>query len=206
LRNLQRFKVPTETKGFLTISAERQNEMSAAVKRTACNSNITAQDDDPADPGRRRVLAGLLTAYTASLIPWALGQPVESPDHGAFVAVSAILVGHRSLDVVQAKRYYDALTADDPDFPAAAGKLLALINERKIDPLLLQSVLDTERSVLAPLPRKIATAWFMGIVGSGEKARCLAYETALDNVIVADVLKPPTYAYGVYGSWSKKPT
>ncbi len=60
-------------------------------------------------------------------------------------------------------------------------------------------------SPLAALPRKIATAWFMGIVGSGEKARCIAYESALNAVIVQDVLKPPTYAYGVYGSWAKKP-
>lgn len=170
------------------------------------DSNDAAGNGGLADPGRRRVLAGLLTVYTASLIPWALAQPVESSGHGAFVAVSAILVGRRSLDAAQAKRYYDALSADDPGFPDAAGKLLALINERSIDPLQLQGVLDTEHSALAPLPRKIATAWFMGIVGSGEKARCLSYETALDNVIVADVLKPPTYAYGVYGSWAKKPT
>lgn len=81
-----------------------------------------------------------------------------------------------------------------------------LINERKIDPLDLQKVLDAEHPELAPLPRKIATAWFMGIVGSAEAARCLAYETALNAVIVADVLKPPTYAYGAYGSWARKPT
>ena len=45
----------------------------------------------------------------------------------------------------------------------------------------------------------------LGVVGSGEGARCVAYETALNAVIVADVLKPPTYAYGAYGSWSAKP-
>lgn len=172
----------------------------------ADDASDSAENGGVADPERRRLLAGLLTAYTASLIPWALAQPVENDSHGAFVAVSAILVGRRSLDAVQAKRYYDALSADDPRFSTAAGRLLALINERRIDPLQLQSVLDTGHSALAPLPRKIATAWFMGIVGSGEKARCLAYETALDNTIVADVLKPPTYAYGVYGSWAKKPT
>jgi len=88
----------------------------------------------------------------------------------------------------------------------AVRALLALINERKIDPLRLQKVLDAERSPLATLPRKIVSAWFLGIVGSGEQARCIAYETALNAVIVADVLKPPTYAYGVYGSWEKKPT
>jgi hypothetical protein len=44
----------------------------------------------------------------------------------------------------------------------------------------------------------------MGIVGSGDKARCLAYETALNAIVVEDVLKPPTYAYGTYGSWTRK--
>jgi hypothetical protein len=45
----------------------------------------------------------------------------------------------------------------------------------------------------------------MGIVGDGAKARCLAYEKALNAVIVADVLKPPSYAYDAYGSWAAKP-
>lgn len=155
---------------------------------------------------RRTLLAGLLSAYTASLIPWALAQPVSDEYRGAFAAVSALLAGRQSLDGAQAARLYDALKADDAGFPSATRSLLALINERKIDPLDLQKVLDAEHPELAPLPRKIATAWFMGIVGSAEAARCLAYETALNAVIVADVLKPPTYAYGAYGSWARKPT
>ena len=55
------------------------------------------------------------------------------------------------------------------------------------------------------LPRSIVTAWCLGIIGQGESARCIAYETALNAVIVADILKPPTYAYGVYGTWQSKP-
>jgi len=160
----------------------------------------------PPDPSRRQLLGGLLGAYAASLIPWALAQPVADADRGAFAAVSALLAGRQSLDAVQATRLYDALATDDAGFPAAVRALLALINERKIDPFRLQKVLDAERSPLATLPRKIVSAWFLGIVGSGEQARCIAYETALNAVIVADVLKPPTYAYGVYGSWEKKPT
>ncbi|PUA19857.1 sugar dehydrogenase complex small subunit [Glaciimonas sp. PCH181] len=164
-----------------------------------------AESAAPSSLGRRTLLVGLLSAYSASLIPWALAQPVADADQGAFVAVSAILAGRQALDAVQAKRLYDALTADDSAFPAAARALLALINERKIDPLALQKTLDDEHSPLAAVPRKIVTAWCMGIVGDGEKARCIAYETALNAVIVEDVLKPPTYAYGVYGSWAKKP-
>lgn len=160
----------------------------------------------PLNRRRRALLAGMLSAYAASSIPWALAQPVDDGAHGAFVALSALLAGRQALDQVQARRLYDALAADDPGFPAAAQALLALINGRAIDPLQLQQVLDTEQSVLAPLPRKIVTAWFLGIVGNGDTARCLAFETALNAVIVADVLSPPTYAYGPYASWARKPT
>lgn len=157
------------------------------------------------DPSRRRVLAGLLTAYTATLIPWALAQAVPDEQRGAFAAVSAILVGRPSLDAAQASRTYEALVADNAHFPVDVQALLALVNERHIDPLQLQGVLDAEHPALASLPRRIMSAWVLGVVGSGEHARCIAYESALDAVIVADVLKPPTYAYGAYGSWSAKP-
>jgi hypothetical protein len=159
----------------------------------------------PSDPTRRTLLAGFLGAYVASLIPWALAQPAADADRAAFMALSAILAGRQSLDAALAARLYDALAADDANFPSAARSLLAQINERKIDPLQLQKTLDDEKSPLAPLPRKIVKAWYMGIVGSDERARVIAYENALNAVIVSDILKPPTYCYGVYGSWAKKP-
>ncbi len=167
--------------------------------------NVAASRDVPDDPSRRRLLAGLLTAYTASLIPWALAQPAPRADLGAFTALSAILVGRQALDAAQVARLYDALVAVHPNFAADVQALLAVVNERHIDPLQLQGVLDGEHSPLAPLPRQILGAWALGVVGSGENARCVAYETALNTVIVADVLKPPTYAYGTYGSWTVKP-
>jgi hypothetical protein len=166
---------------------------------------VSANRHDPVDPSRRRLLAGLLTAYTASLIPWALAQPAPRADRGVFTALSAILVGRQALDAAQASRLYDALAYAHPNFPADVQALLALINQRQIDPLKLQRILDAEQSALTPLPRSIVTAWALGVVGSSEGARCVAYETALNAVIVADVLKPPTYAYGAYGSWASKP-
>ncbi|MBB1635576.1 sugar dehydrogenase complex small subunit [Cupriavidus sp. UME77] len=165
---------------------------------------ISTKDAEP-NCARRALLAGLLSTYTASLIPWALAQPVANGDQGAFLALSAIIAGRQTLDGALAKRLYQALTDDDAKFPAEARQLLALIDERKIDPLQLQQVLDSEQSPLATLPRKIATAWFMGMVGSGDNVRTIAYENALNAVIVSDVLKPPTYCYGVYGSWAAKP-
>jgi hypothetical protein len=158
------------------------------------------------DSARRLVLAAVAGTYASSLIPWALAQPVRDADTGAFVALSALLVGRPSLDPALARRLYEALAADNAGFPASAQALLAFINEHKVDPSQLQPVLDAAKSPLAALPRTIMTAWCLGIVGSGDKARCLAFEDALNARMVADVLKPPTYAYGPHGSWSRKPT
>jgi hypothetical protein len=173
--------------------------------RSARQSLSTVAEPVPPDPQRRLALAAVAGAYAASLIPWALAQPVNDARNGTFTAVSAILVGRTTLDADLGRRLYEALAADDPGFAAAAQALLAFINERKVDPLQLQQVLDNEKSPLAGLPRKIVTAWCLGIVGSGATARCLAFENALNAQMVADVLKPPTYAYGPYGSWSRKP-
>ncbi|HEX7389077.1 MAG TPA: sugar dehydrogenase complex small subunit [Acidiphilium sp.] len=151
------------------------------------------------------VLAGFVAAYSASLIPWALAAPVSDAGHAAFLAMSAIIAGKQTLDPALAQRLYDALAADNPAFPKQAQSLLSFVEAGKIDPLVLQKTLDEQKSPLAKLPKKIASAWFLGIVGEGEKARCIAYENALNAVIVSDVLKPPTYAYGAYGSWSRKP-
>ena len=56
----------------------------------------------PPGPARRTLLAGFASAYTASLIPWALAQAVADADQGAFLALSAILAGRQSLDAAQA--------------------------------------------------------------------------------------------------------
>lgn len=159
-----------------------------------------------ANPGRRRVLAGMLGAYTASLIPWAVAAPVTGPAHGTFLALSAILVGRTALDAPLGNRLHAALVAASPRFDTDAQALLTLIDSQHLDPAKLQATLDASHSPLAPLPRRIMRAWCLGLVGEGESTRCIAYEDALDAVMVADVLKPPTYAYGPYGSWSKPPT
>jgi len=159
----------------------------------------------PLNPGRRMVLAGLLSASAAALIPWALAEPVANAEQGAFLGVSAMLVGRQVLDPALAKRLYDALVAQDAAFPANVRALLALINAQGLQAAGLQQALDTAQSPLAALPRQIASAWYLGIVGTGEAAVCVAYEQALNAAVVADVLKPPTYSYGAYGSWARKP-
>ena len=151
------------------------------------------------------VLAGLLSVSAAALIPWALAEPVADAEQGAFLGVSAMLVGRQVLDPVLTRRLYDALVAQDAAFPANVRALLALINGQGLQADGLQAALDAAQSPLAALPRQIASAWYLGIVGTGEAAVCVAYEQALNAAVVADVLKPPTYSYGAYGSWARKP-
>lgn len=147
----------------------------------------------------------MLGAYVASLIPWALAQPAPSAARGRFVALSAILVGRPVLDATLAARLHDALDASRPRLAADLQALLSLIEVRSIAPENLQPVLDQQFPELATLPRQIVRAWTLGVVGEGYDSRCLAYEAALNAVIVADVLEPPTYAYGAYGSWARRP-
>lgn len=155
---------------------------------------------------RRVVLAGLLTAYTASLIPWALAQSAPDADRGNFLALSALIAGRQSLDNELAMAYYDAIVTADPDFPAGVTATLALINDQSIDPVQLQALLDEQYPHLAGVPRKIATAWFLGMVEAQEGTRVLAYEQALNAQMVNDVLMPPSYCHGGYGNWANKPT
>lgn len=159
----------------------------------------------PFNPGRRLLLAAMLSAPVAALIPWALAEPVDDPGHGAFLGVSALLVGRLALEPGLASRLYGALVAQDAQFPGQVGALLAQINQQSLTAATLQPALDAAQSPLASLPRQIAGAWFLGIVGSGERAVCVAYEEALNATIVGDILKPPSYADGAYGSWASKP-
>jgi hypothetical protein len=158
-----------------------------------------------ASPSRRVVLAGMVSAFAATLIPGAGAETAPAAGRDAFLALSAIIAGPRAVDGPLARRLFDALQADDPSFAASAGTLLNLVNEQHLDSSGLQQVLDAGHPELAALPRRVASAWFMGIVGKGEKARCVAYESALGSVIVADRLRPPTYAYGPYSSWAAQP-
>jgi hypothetical protein len=154
-------------------------------------------------PERRRVLVG---AIAGAFVPCVFSAKTDAnTEQASFLGVSAFLTGSDTLDPQQARRLYAALDADDAGFPARMRELLALLDSRKPDPLRLQQMLDDEKSPLAGLPRMIASAWWLGIVGDNDKARCVEFEKALNAQLVADVLKPPTYAYGAYGSWARKP-
>jgi hypothetical protein len=154
---------------------------------------------------RRSFVTAAAAAYALSFIPPARSAPADDAGREAFMATSMVITGRDTLDAAQSARLYDALAGDDAKFADGMRALAALLDQQKIDPLQLQHLLDTTHPELAPLPRRIATAWFTGIVGEGEGARCVAYETSLMYVITNDRLRPPSYCYGVYGSWAEKP-
>jgi hypothetical protein len=158
-----------------------------------------------AGPDRRTLLTGLTATYLFSHVPAVIAQPADAGARDAFMAVSRILTGRPSLDIDQAARLYDALAADSPGFAADVQALRSFMDERRIDPAQLQSTLNAEQSPLTAVPRSIVKAWYTGIVGEAERARCVTFETSLMHVAVADRLNPPSYCYGSYGSWMDQP-
>ncbi|MDR3529226.1 MAG: sugar dehydrogenase complex small subunit [Rhodopila sp.] len=161
---------------------------------------------DLRDPVRRALLATALAAYASTSVRWASAAPAGDRGQDAFLAASKFLTGRSSLDPQQAARLYDALTSADPQFSAGVQALTALIDQQKVDPLNLQQMLDGQHAAFAALPKKIATAWYIGVVGDDENAKAVTFETSLMSVITSDYLKPPSYCYGAYGSWVGKPT
>jgi Membrane bound FAD containing D-sorbitol dehydrogenase len=162
------------------------------------------QDYKP-DLQRRTLLTGIAAAYLSSFVPPAIAQPVSHTGPAIFLNISTFLTGRSSLDVEQSARLYEALAADISEFEAGVRSLLALVADRQIDAAHLQQILDTENSPLASLPRKIVTAWYMGVVGEGGATRCVTFETSLMYQVVADRLKPPSYCHGAYSSWMEAP-
>lgn len=161
---------------------------------------------------RRLLLTSILASYASSFIPWTLAgaqTPASAPASANvlddFLSVSQLITGHATLDAAQAKRLHDGLVATMPSFAEQLSALAAFVASNKPAAHDLQTSLDAANAPFAKLPAQIATAWYIGVVGSGAAARCVTYESSLMNIVVADRLKPPSYAYGPYGSWGRNP-
>lgn len=154
---------------------------------------------------RRSLLLTFVFGYTASSMPRALAASTDTVAYTDFLTVSKFLAGQASLDPSLAARLFAALSQHESGFGQQVQTLRNVIDDRRIDPMQLQTILDNEKSPVSALPRKIATAWVLGIVGEGEDARCVAFEDNLTNVVVKDKLAPPSYCFGAYGSWAQKP-
>lgn len=154
---------------------------------------------------RRAVLRGLaglplLALAGARIDPAWADSPAASGD---FSAVSTALTGHASFDPPLLNALYAAFGAQDAQFDERLGRLALLLRGTPADAL--KPVLVGKNADLVTLPADLLTGWYLGIVGKGEHSVCVAYASNLSNRLVADVLRPPSYAYGAYGSWSHKP-
>lgn len=155
---------------------------------------------------RRHLLGGVLAAGAVQLAPlsWA-AAPAEPTASGAFLALSQYLTERSNLSPRMAARLQAGWQALDSAFAANVEALWQWLQTNQVSLAQLNARLKAEQPALAAVPGQVMQAWYLGIVGSGREARALAYEFALNAQTVADKLRPPTYAYGVYGSWSHNP-
>ncbi len=168
----------------------------------------------PASPpsvARRRFMGGTVLGVVAGNLglDWserseAATAPASVELPSEFLTVSSQLTGVDALSRPVAERIYTALVADDAGFRDAL-KVLAGFIQTAGGVEDLQPRLDAAQSAVAPLPRKIVTAWYTGIVGEGLHARCIAYEDTLMNTTVSEHLQPQSYSLGNYGAWARKP-
>lgn len=122
------------------------------------------------------------------------------------MALSQYLTERTDLSAKLGARMQAALQALDGQFTTQAAALWQWIDSQKVPLAQLNERLKAEKPELAGVPGKVMQVWYLGVAGSGTQARVVAYEFALNAQTVSDKLKPPTYSYGVYGSWTSNPT
>ncbi|KAB7893263.1 sorbitol dehydrogenase family protein [Rouxiella badensis] len=164
--------------------------------------------DIPGRLTRRRLLQGMGVLAATTLIPTGVFPAyASSAISNDFITISIFLTGREKLSADYSTALYSALTKYDSTISTKLSHLRAYIDEHSIKAADLKNRLSADPAVadLVGLPGLLLTGWYLGIVGSGDNAVCVAYVDALANKEVADVLRPPSYAYGAYGSWAKKP-
>lgn len=126
-------------------------------------------------------------------------------DFDAFIELSKYLTGKTALDIEIGRAILTGLQGDDASTSATIAQLNAFVARTNTPANMLQSVLDASQPALAKLPKKVVTAWYLGVVGTGKNARTVAYEQALMYPPIADVIVMPSYARGVPGYWATPP-
>ncbi|MBF5006055.1 sugar dehydrogenase complex small subunit [Diaphorobacter caeni] len=156
-------------------------------------------------PQRRLLLGGALAVSVAYLAPWSRAAE-PAADASRFMALSRYLTERDDLSARQGARLLAGLQALDAQFGAQAAALWQWIDSQHVPLAQLNERLKADKPELAAVPAAVMQAWYLGIVGAGKQAKALAYEFALNAQVVSDKLKPPTYSYGLYGSWTSNPT
>ena len=156
---------------------------------------------------RRHFLGGALAASAVQLVPSSWAATAHSATaSSSFMALSQYLTARSDLSVKLGVRMQAALQALDSNFASQADALWRWIQSQNIALDQLHARVKAEKPELAAVPTQVMQVWYLGIAGSGNQTRVVAYEFALNAQTVSDKLKPPTYSYGVYGSWTANPT
>jgi hypothetical protein len=155
---------------------------------------------------RRR---GFLKSVSAVALVGAAGLGTALPsfaasvqDSGPFHAFSQFITGV-DLNPVLAVRYLKALSDQDPAFPRALEAAIAAaskFNDQGIDAMLKE--LDAKSGVYATI-RTVTSAWYLGVVGNGDKAQLVAFHDALMFLPTRDYVFVPTYGGGP-NSWVRE--
>lgn len=157
---------------------------------------------------RRHLLGGFLAASAVSVTPWAISAATApgTTASAAFMALSQYLTERNDLSPKLAARMQAAWQALDDKFSANVDALWKWIESSNVALAELNTRLQAEQPDLAKVPAQIMQIWWSGIAGSGNAVRVVTYEYALNAEAVAHKLRPPSYVYGSYGSWTSNPT
>ncbi|WP_347556885.1 sugar dehydrogenase complex small subunit [Robbsia sp. KACC 23696] len=172
------------------------------------NADVPQSIRTQASPARRGVLKLAAASVAVSSVPFAAtGAPASVAGTAAedFAVVSQFLTGKGTLDGTVQASLLKAFSALDPSFTAKLAKLRAVIGSGSVTADNLHESLGTSNPDLVKLPQEILAGWYLGVAGSGKHAICVTYANDLANAAVADVLSPPSYAYGPCNSWAQKP-
>lgn len=153
---------------------------------------------------RRHLLGSALAVGAVQLAPWSWAA-APAADAAGFMALSRCLTERDNLSTKLGARMQAALQSLNAQFNAQALALWQWIDAEKVPLAQLNARLKAEKPELLGIPADVMQVWYMGIAGSGTATRVVAYEFALNALTVADKLRPPSYAYGVYGSWARNP-
>jgi hypothetical protein len=169
-------------------------------------------------PSRRQFIFGSAIAAAAGVaglarygspfgLANALAQTAPQPDadYAAFIKLSQYLTGKTSLDADIGHALYTVLVDNDASFAQQIARLNDFVARTSTPAGVLQQALDSTEPTLANVPKQVMSGWYLGVAGTGKKARAVAYEQALMYPPVADVVVMPSYARGVPGYWAEPP-
>lgn len=166
----------------------------AQLAAAAALGGLAAQGPSPHGPPPQGVPApGAPTPAT----------PPGAPGLETFMAVSRRLTGKRDLDPVVGARLHAALTRAYPDLPRTLAPLdarLAAADSAAGTPLARAP--EPERRAA----QRILRGWYLGVVGTGPGAQCVAFETILAYRPVADQIVMHTFCREAPGYWAEPPS